>query len=144
MCLFVALTVWRPAVAQVQTKRIFNLVALGEDVEDVEDVIKRLGKPRPPIHKNRLRWFNKGPGDILAVVVHEGKIASVAAGYSKPSWIKYRRVQSILARKYGKPEVLDYYPSYADDDSGKSLAIRAEQGRGFRRWSAGIYSIDLV
>ena len=122
-----------------RAKRVFDLISLGEPVELVVD---RMGQP--DIRKqNILGWFKRGPGSGVSVIVHDRRIAAVAASYLRPSWIKFSQLENILTEKYGPPLNLDYFSSEANTPARKISAILLGKGRAARRWKAATYTVRL-
>ncbi len=120
-------------------KKIFELISLGEPVEMV---VGRMGEPDIRM-KSVLGWYKRGPGSGVSVIVHEGRVAAVAASYLRPSWIKFSQLENILTEKYGQPLNLDIFPAQAVTPARKVSAILLGKGRAARRWRAATYTIRL-
>ena len=122
-----------------KTKKIFELISLGEPVEMV---VGRMGEP--DIRKESvLGWYKRGPGSGVSVIVHEGRVAAVATSYLRPAWIKFSQLKNILSEKYGRPLNLDIFPSKASTPTRKISAILLGKGRAARRWRAATHTIRL-
>ena len=122
-----------------KTKKIFELISLGEPVEMV---VGRMGKPdirKPGV----LGWYKRGPGSGVSIIVHEGRVAAIAASYLRPSWIKFSQLENILTEKYGQPVNLDIFPTLASTPTRKISAILTGKGRAARRWQAAAYTVRL-
>jgi hypothetical protein len=122
-----------------KTKKIFELISLGEPVEMV---VSRMGEPdirKPDV----LGWYKRGPGSGVSIIVHEGRVAAVAASYLRPSWIKFSQLENILTEKYGLPLNLDIFPTRASTPARKISAILTGKGRAARRWRGAAYTVRL-
>lgn len=136
-----AFFLWNPAFsdADQKTKKIFELISLGEPVEMV---VGRMGEP--DIRKaSVLGWYKRGPGSGVSVIVHEGRVAAVAASYLRPSWIKFSQLENILTERYGRPQNLDIFPAKASTSAQMVSAILLGKGRAARRWRTATYTIRL-
>ncbi len=125
--------------ADPKTKKIFELISLGEPVEMV---VSRMGEPDIR-KKSVLGWYKRGPGSGVSVIVHEGRVAAIAASYLRPSWIKFSQLENTLTEKYGQPLNLDIFPARASTPTGKVSAILLGKGRAARRWQAATYTVRL-
>lgn len=122
-----------------KTKKIFELISLGEPVEMV---VSRMGEPdirKPGV----LGWYRRGPGSGVSIIVHEGRVAAVAASYLRPSWIKFSQLENTLTEIYGRPLNLDIFPTMASTPARKISAILTGRGRAARRWQGAAYTIRL-
>ncbi len=122
-----------------KTKKIFELISLGEPVEMV---VSRMGEPdirKPGV----LGWYKRGPGSGVSIIVHEGRVAAVAASYLRPSWIKFSQLENTLTEIYGRPLNLDIFPTRASTPARKISAILTGRGRAARRWQGAAYTVRL-
>lgn len=125
--------------ADPMSERIFGLVSLGEPVDTV---VGRMGEPDVR-RKNLLGWYHRGPGSGVSIIVHDKRVAAVAASYLRPSWIQFRRLERLLTEKHGRPQNLDFFPYRASTTTQKVSAILSGKGRAARRWRAPAYTVRL-
>ena len=125
---------------QVVSRRIFDLVSLGEPVGET---LARLGRPDRNLG-NELVWAGRGPGAALGVTSWNSRVAAVAALYEPSTWATLRRVEALLRARYGEPVAEDELPPEAASDAARRRAIETGRGRVVRTWQTERYDVQLA